>query len=88
MDRYDSLILEIIQDYKKQTTDKSKIRLRSLETKFWKEVESHSEMNLGQGRVGERITNLYLKGLIENKGGYGLTRKGRAQLEAAHQTHA
>ncbi|HKK40306.1 MAG TPA: hypothetical protein VJ949_12870 [Cryomorphaceae bacterium] len=81
MDRYDSLILEIIQEHKRETTDKSKIRLRSLETKFWKEVESHSELSLGQGKVGERITNLYLKGLIENKGGYGLTRKGRAQLE-------
>jgi len=87
MDRYDSLILEIIQEHKRQTTDKSKIRLRSLETKFWKEVESHSELSLGQGRVGERITNLYLKGLIENKGGYGLTRKGRTQLETAN-SHA
>ncbi|MFT6997847.1 MAG: hypothetical protein ACJAQ4_001604 [Cryomorphaceae bacterium] len=87
MDRYDSLILEIIQEHKRQTTDKTKIRLRSLETKFWKEVESHSDLSLGQGRVGERITNLYLKGLIENKGGYGLTRKGRTQLETS-RTHA
>ncbi|MFT7452650.1 MAG: hypothetical protein ACI9VN_003385 [Patescibacteria group bacterium] len=87
MDRYDSLILEIIQEHKKQTTDNSKIRLRSLETKFWKEVESHSDLSLGQGRVGERITNLYLKGLIENKGGYGLTSKGRIQLETA-RAHA
>lgn len=87
MDRYDSLILEIIQEHKRQTTDKSKIRLRSLESKFWKEVESHSDLSLGQGRVGERITNLYLKGLIENKGGYGLTRKGRTQLETS-RAHA
>ena len=87
MDRYDSLILEIIQKHKRQATDKSKIRLRSLEAKFWKEVESQSDLTLGQGKVGERITNLYLKGLIENKDGYGLTRKGRTQLDTA-KAHA
>jgi len=81
MDRYDGLILEIIQQHKRQATDKSKIRLRNLETQFWKRVESQSDLSLGQGRVGERITNLYLKGLIENKDGYGLTRKGRVELE-------
>ena len=81
MDRYDSLILEIIQQHKRQATDKSKIRLRNLETQFWKKVESQSDLSLGLGRVGERITNLYLQGLIENKDGYGLTRKGRVELE-------
>ena len=81
MDRYDSLILEIIQQHKRQATDKSKIRLRNLETQFWKKVESQSDLSLGQGKVGERITNLYLQGLIENKDGYGLTRKGRVELE-------
>jgi hypothetical protein len=87
MDKYDSLILEIIQQHKRKATDKSKIRLRSLETQFWKKVEAQSDLNLGNGRVGERITNLYLKGLIENKDGYGLTRKGRLELETA-KAHA
>lgn len=83
MDKYDNLILEIIQDHKKKAADKSKIRLRNLESTFWKRVESEDDLNLGQGRVGERITNLYLQGLIENKDGYGLTRKGRTKLESA-----
>jgi predicted transcriptional regulator len=82
MDKYDSLILEIIQEYRKKATDKSRIRLRHLETAYWKRIEAESDLNLGQGRVGERITNLYLAGLIENKDGYGLTRKGRSKLES------
>lgn len=80
MDRYDSLILEIIQKYKQESPERKKIRLRNLEKMFWEEVESDSDLSIGQGRVGERITKLYVNGLIENKGGYGLTRKGRVQL--------
>ena len=80
MDRYDSLILEIIQKYKQESPERKKIRLRKLEKMFWEEVESDSELSIGQGRVGERITKLYVNGLIENKDGYGLTRKGRVQL--------
>jgi hypothetical protein len=82
MDRYDNLILEIIKKHKEESIDRKKIGLRALEKTFWKRVESHSDLSLGQGRIGERITNLYLKGLIENKNGYGLTRKGRLQLSA------
>jgi hypothetical protein len=83
MDKYDSLILEIIQEHRSKAADKSKIRLRNLESTFWKRVESQDDLSLGQGRVGERITNLYLQGLIENKNGYGLTRKGRSTLETS-----
>ena len=80
MDRYDSLILEIIQKYKQESPERKRIRLRKLEKMFWEEVESDSELSIGQGRIGERITKLYVNGLIENKNGYGLTRKGRVQL--------
>lgn len=80
MDRYDNLILEIIQKHKNESATREKIRLRNLEKSFWKQIESDSDLTLGQGRIGERITNLYLKGMIENKDGYMLTRKGRVQL--------
>lgn len=80
MDRYDNLILEIIQKHKDDSTDREKIRLRSLEKIYWNQIENNGELSIGQGRIGERITNLYLKGMIENKNGYGLTRKGRVQL--------
>ncbi len=84
MDRYDNLILEIIKKHKEESIDREKIRLRKLEKTFWKAVETDGELSIGQGRIGERITNLYLNGLIENKNGYGLTRKGRAQLQFVH----
>lgn len=80
MDRYDSLILEIIQQFKEENETREKIRLRNLEKTFWKTIESDSDLTLGQGKIGERITNLYLSGMIENKNGYGLTRKGKMQL--------
>lgn len=80
MDRYESLILEIIHNYKLSNPERKKIRLRKLEKLFWEEVEANSELSISQGRIGERITKLYINGLIENKDGYGLTRKGRAQL--------
>lgn len=80
MDRYDSLILEIIQNYKIANPERKRIRLRNLEKMFWEEIEANSELSIRQGRIGERITKLYINGLIENKNGYGLTRKGRTQL--------
>lgn len=86
MDRYDNLILEIIQKHKDESSTREKIRLRNLERNFWKQIESDSDLTLGQGRIGERITNLYLEGLIENKDGYGLTRKGRIQLSVREQS--
>jgi len=80
MDRYDNLILEIIQKHREESATREKIRLRNLERNFWKQIESDSDLTLGQGRIGERITNLYLDGMIENKDGYVLTRKGKLQL--------
>lgn len=86
MDRYDNLILEIIQQHREESATREKIRLRNLERNFWKQIESDSDLTLGQGRIGERITNLYLDGMIENKDGYGLTRKGRMQLSVREQS--
>jgi len=80
MDRYDNLILEIIQKHRQESATREKIRLRNLERNFWRQIESDNDLTLGQGKIGERITNLYLDGLIENKDGYVLTRKGRVQL--------
>lgn len=85
MDKYDSLILEIIQTHKLESPERKKIHLRKLEKTFWQEIETNGELTIGQGRVGERITKLYVNGLIENKNGYGLTRKGRAQLSLLDQ---
>ncbi len=85
MDRYDNLILEIIQTHKLESPERKKIHLRKLEKTFWQQVEIDGELSIGQGRIGERITNLYIKGLIENKNGYGLTRKGRVQLSVLDQ---
>lgn len=87
MDRYDNLILEIIQKHKDESTDREKIRLRSLEKIYWNQIENNGELSIGQGRVGERITKLYLNGMIENKNGYGLTRKGRVQLSVVELQH-
>ncbi len=80
MDRYDSLILEIIQQHISCSSEKERIKLRGLEKTFWKEIESHKDLSVGHGRVGERITKLYVNGLIENKNGYALTRKGKVEL--------
>lgn len=86
MDKYDSLILEIIQTHKERSEDKKRIGLLNLERSFLKIIESDEELKVGHGRVGERITRLYINGLIENKNGYGLTRKGRSQLELKSKT--
>lgn len=85
MDRYDNLILEIIQTHKQESPERKKIHLRKLEKTFWQQVETDGDLSIGQGRIGERITNLYIEGLIENKNGYGLTRKGRVQLSVLDQ---
>lgn len=81
MDKYDCLILEIIHSHKLQNAGKERIRLRNLERAFWKEIEADTQLNLGQGRVGERITRLFMAGLIDIKEGYSLTGKGRKRLE-------
>ena len=78
MDKYDYLILDIIHTYKE--THHQLIRLGSIEQSFWKRIEDDVALNVGQAKIGERITKLYLAGLIQNKNGYMLTKKGREEL--------
>ena len=81
MDKYDFMILDIIQNFKIE--NQNHIRLSVLERNFWKRIEADTDRHVGQARIGERITNLYLDGLIQNKDGYTLTKKGREQLAFA-----
>ena len=81
MDKYDFMILDIIQNFKLE--NQNHIRLSVLERNFWKRIEADTNLHVGQARIGERITNLYLDGLIQNKDGYTLTKKGREQLAFA-----
>jgi len=83
MDRYDNLILEIIFNHQAESSKKERIGLRNLEKAFWENIESDDQMLSSNGRVGERITRLYISGLIENKNGYRLTRKGKGQLQVS-----
>lgn len=78
MDMYDYLILDVIKAYKR--THKHSISLKDLESEFWTRIEGDVSLNIGQARIGERITNLYLNGMILNKGGYYLTKKGKNEL--------
>ena len=81
MDKYDFMILDIILNFKIE--NQNHIRLSALERNFWKRIEADTNLHVGQARIGERITNLYLDGLIQNKDGYTLTKKGREQLAFA-----
>jgi len=81
MDKYDFMILDIVKNFKLE--NQNHIRLSVLERNFWKRIEADTDLHVGQARIGERITNLYLDGLIHNKDGYTLTKKGREQLEFA-----
>lgn len=73
MDKYDYMILDIIQTYKQE--QQAHIRLAVLERNFWKRIEADTDLSVGQARIGERITNLYLDGMLQNKNGYTLTKK-------------
>ena len=81
LDKYDHMILDIIQQHKIE--NQCHIRLAVLERNFWKRIEEDTDLHVGKARIGERITNLYLDGLIQNKDGYALTKKGREQLAFA-----
>ena len=81
LDKYDHMILDIIQQHKIE--NQCHIRLAVLERNFWKRIEEDTDLHVGKARIGERITNLYLDGLIQNKDGYALTKKGREQLALA-----
>lgn len=78
MDKYDYLILDIVQNFKEN--NRELIRLAILEKTFWKRIENDINLSVGQAKIGERITNLYLDGMIQNKGGYMLTKRGREEL--------
>ena len=78
MDKYDFMVLDIVQTYKQE--QQAHIRLAVLERNFWKRIEADTDLSVGQARIGERITNLYLDGMVQNKNGYALTKKGREQL--------
>jgi hypothetical protein len=89
MDKYDLLLLDIIHNYKENGL-RMNIGLHQMEKLFWKRIESHDSLTLSQARIGERITRLYLDSMVENKGGYCLTKKGRSQLaevEAPYSTN-
>ena len=81
MDKYDYLLLDIIHAYKK--THHELIRLGVIEQTFWKRIENDVTLSVGKAKIGERITKLYLDGLIQNKGGYTLTKKGREELSCS-----
>jgi hypothetical protein len=81
LDKYDYMILDIIQSHKLE--QQAHIRLAVLERNFWKRIEEDTDLSVGQARIGERITNLYLDGILQNKNGYTLTKKGREQLAFA-----
>ena len=78
MDKHDLMILDIVQQHKREQQEH--IRLAALERNFWKRIEGDVTLSVGQARIGERITRLYLDGLIQNKNGYMLTKKGREAL--------
>jgi predicted transcriptional regulator len=79
MDKYDYLILDIIRSHKER--NHQLIKLSSIEQTFWKRLENDVSLNVGQAKIGQRITRLYLEGFIQNKGGYALTKRGREELE-------
>lgn len=84
MDKYDCLLLDIIHNYKENGL-KMNISLSQMEKLFWKRIEEDPSLHLNQARIGERITRLYLKNIIENKGGYCLTKKGRTTFKEKMQ---
>lgn len=78
MDKYDYMLLDVIQTHKQQFGNN--VRLSDLENTFWKRIENDEALNIGQARIGERVTQLYIDDLIQNKDGYSLTRKGKEVL--------
>jgi hypothetical protein len=80
LDTYDLMILDIVRTHRRE--NQSNIRLAVLERNFWKQIETHEQpLGVGQAKIGERITFLYLNGFVHNKNGYALTKKGKAALQ-------
>ena len=78
MDKYDYLILEIIREHKEKSVEP--IKLINLEKEFWRMIERDQSLTIGDARIGERITQLFLEGYIQLKEGYSLTKRGREEL--------
>jgi hypothetical protein len=78
MDKYDYLILDIIREHK--GTSAEPIKLIHLEKEFWRIIEHDRSLTIGDARIGERITLLFLEGYIQLKDGYSLTKRGREEL--------
>lgn len=87
LDTYDLMILDIVRTHRRE--NQSNIRLAVLERNFWKQIETHEQpLGVGQAKIGERITFLYLNGFVHNKNGYALTKKGKAALQLSTSSDA
>jgi hypothetical protein len=84
IDHYDFVILDIIQNFKKNNKNQL-IKLSQLEANFWVKVERELAHQNQSAQLGERISKLYLEGFIVNKPnlGYTITRKGKELLLTA-----
>lgn len=81
LDKYDFVILDIIQSFKKNNRNEL-IKLSQLETAFWSRIEQDDSQTTRSAQLGERIAALYLDGYISNKPnlGYRLTKRGKEEL--------
>ncbi len=81
IDHYDFVILDIIFNFKKNNKNQL-IKLAQLEANFWVKIERDASSQIQSAQLGERISRLYLEGLILNKPsvGYTLTKKGKEVL--------
>ena len=84
IDHYDFVILDIIQNFKKNNKNQL-IKLSQLEANFWVKVERELAHQNQSAQLGERISKLYLEGFIINKPnlGYTITRKWKELLLSA-----
>jgi predicted transcriptional regulator len=81
IDHYDFVILDIIFNFKKNNKNQL-IKLAQLEANFWVKIERDASSQIQSAQLGERISKLYLEGMILNKPnvGYTLTKKGKEIL--------
>jgi predicted transcriptional regulator len=81
MDKYDFVILDIIQTFRKNNKNQY-IKLNQLEANFWTRIQREFSHQSHSAHLGERVTRLYLDGFIVNKNGQGytLTKKGKEEL--------
>lgn len=79
LDRYDYLILDIIYAHRKQHRN-AFIKLGAIEDIYWSRIKHDHAYKSGDAQLGERIARLYLQGYIQNRQGYSVTRKGKAEL--------